>query len=64
MRESDEEVLQQKHIVHVVENISLTSDPHRWFTTKFPILDRYGRANWLGGVGIDISSTGHMGLGF
>lgn len=55
MRQSDEEVLRQKHIVHVVEEITVTSPPHRWFTTKFPIIDKFGAANWLGGVGIDIT---------
>ncbi|MCB2205537.1 PAS domain-containing protein [bacterium] len=63
MRDSDEEVLKEKHIVHIVEEITVTSSPHRWFTTKFPILDKYGTANWLGGVGIDISSSEFHALG-
>ncbi len=58
MRKSDEEVLIQKQIVHVVEDITIASPPHRWFTTKFPIIDKYGTANWLGGVGIDITGQG------
>ncbi|MBE0646076.1 MAG: PAS domain-containing protein [Bacteroidetes bacterium] len=59
MRRSDEEVLQDKHIVHIVEEITVTSTPHRWFTTKFPITDKYGTANWIGGVGIDITDQAH-----
>jgi CheY-like chemotaxis protein len=55
MRRSDEEVLHEKHIVHVIEEITISAQPHRWFTTKFPITDKYGTANWLGGVGIDIT---------
>lgn len=55
MRRSDEEVLKEKHVVHVMEDIGVDSAPHRWFTTKFPIADKYGTANWLGGVGIDIT---------
>ena len=56
MRLSDEEVLREKHIVHIVEEISIAATPHRWFTTKFPIADKYGTANWLGGVGIDMTN--------
>lgn len=59
MRRSDEEVLHDKHIVQVVEEITITARPHRWFTTKFPIADKYGTANWLGGVGIDITGQAH-----
>jgi CheY-like chemotaxis protein len=55
MRRSDEEVLREQHIVHVIEEITIMDPPHRWFTTKFPIIDKYGTAKWLGGVGIDIS---------
>ncbi|MBR9975649.1 MAG: PAS domain-containing protein [Bacteroidetes bacterium] len=56
MRRSDEEVLGEKHVVHVIEDIALGDGHHRWFTTKFPITDKYGTANWLGGVGIDVST--------
>jgi PAS domain S-box-containing protein len=55
MRESDEQVLSEKRIVQVVEDINLRGPARRWFTTKFPIMDKYGAANWLGGVGIDIT---------
>ncbi len=61
MKSSDEEVLRDKHVVHLVEEIAITETPHRWFTTKFPIIDKYGTANWLGGVGIDITS-GEQGI--
>lgn len=57
MRRTDEEVLGEKHVVHVIEDIALEAGPHRWFTTKFPITDKYGSANWLGGVGIDVTTT-------
>lgn len=57
MRRSDEEVLGAKRVVHVVEEISVDTEPHRWFTTKFPITDKYGTANWLGGVGIDVTTA-------
>ena len=62
MRASDEEVLQEKHVVHVLEEIRITEAPHRWFTTKFPITDKYGTANWLGGVGIDVTCQPELRL--
>lgn len=58
MKSSDEEVLREKHVVHLVEEITVTHTAHKWFTTKFPIMDKYGSANWLGGVGIDITVYG------
>jgi CheY-like chemotaxis protein len=62
MRRSDEEVLREKHVVHLVEEITVMHSAHRWFTTKFPIMDKYGSANWLGGVGIDITVYGDTAL--
>jgi len=63
MRSTDEEVLKEQRIVHVIEEMSLVDPPQRWLTTKFPIIDKYGTAKWLGGVGIDITGQASFHIG-
>jgi PAS domain S-box-containing protein len=54
MRVSDESVLKERTICQAVEEILLPDGARRWFLTKFPIADKYGTANWIGGIGIEV----------
>jgi PAS domain S-box-containing protein len=54
MRLSDVMVLRDRVMAQGVEDIRLPDGERRWFLTRFPIADKYGTANWIGGIGIEV----------
>ncbi len=54
-RSQDEEVLRQKEVVEFEETIPLHDGVHTFITAKFPLFDRLGNVDAVGGICTDIT---------